>query len=191
MAGLPEALKLKISEGKDLTADEVKLVSEYQAQLEKDVEFRKSEADKAFAARDEAKKKLREKEEADERKKEADLTEVEKANKKAEQAQKDLEQAKAKADEWDKYHTARVAELKEKLGDAWLDSYGSLPLSDLEKLVITLTNKKPGPGAAPGGGPDFPKSWQECLDDPEKLALVEKQPEIKAKLKREYSLKKG
>lgn len=192
MAGLPEEVQKKLSEGKDLTADEAKLVRSHLDEIQRDVEFHKGEAKKAFDTRDEVKRKLREREEAEEAEKNKNLSEAQRLQKLVDETNEKLKAIQPKAEEWDKYKTSRLEELKQKAGEAWQDSFGSLPIADLEKLVAKLTEtKKPGPGAPPGGGADLPKSWQECLNDPDKMAMVDKYPDLKAKLKREYQSQKA
>lgn len=48
---------------------------------------------------------------------------------------KQLEGIKSKADEWDKYNQSKRSQLKENLGDNWLDSFNVIPLSELEVLA--------------------------------------------------------
>ena len=90
----------------------------------------------------------------------------------------------ADADAHRKYHETKVAEVKTALGEAWDDSMATLSLESLEKIKALKAGVKPG-GAPPAGAPGvvMPTTWQECLDDPPKMALAEKDPDLKARLK--------
>jgi hypothetical protein len=48
---------------------------------------------------------------------------------------KQLEAVKTKASEWDKYNETKRAQIKEQLKDNWMDSFGLIPLSELEILA--------------------------------------------------------
>ena len=47
-----------------------------------------------------------------------------------------------KSNEWDDYNKVKREELKTKFGDNWLESFVTMPLNDLESLVIKFNSAK-------------------------------------------------
>lgn len=91
---------------------------------------------------------------------------------------KKLAELEPKANQFDSFLTSKRESAKEKLGDKWKESYGNLPIADLESLVETLS----GTSVDVEKQGKTPKKYSLTEEDKKKAAIMGLSEEMYAQL---------
>lgn len=87
-------------------------------------------------------KELAKLKEENENQKKKELEEQGKYKELLDEANEKLQAVNLKAQKWDAYQESKTAQIKEKMGDKWKESYKELPLQDLEDLAKVVIPPK-------------------------------------------------